>query len=178
MTLHATAHRKVVGAAVAALALVGVLAGCSSHPGAAAVVDGRTIPASDVVSAVSDLKPAVPSVTSAQVLNILIEGPTVVQLASDKGHGVSPEEAKAAVDAFFTAAQVTPPASYSAATLEIGYLKAAVGKLNADTADATVTQEYQDRLGKLHVTVNPRFGSWADAQLGDPLAPSWMVPGQ
>ena len=60
MTQHATARRRIAGGAAAALTLVGLLAGCSSHPGAAAVVDGRTITSAELVTVVDELKPAVP----------------------------------------------------------------------------------------------------------------------
>ena len=93
MTQHATARRKIVGVVAAVLALAGLVSGCSSRPGAAAVVDGRAIPASDIVTVVDELKPAVPTISSALVLNTLIQEPTLVQLASDKGMGVSPDDA-------------------------------------------------------------------------------------
>ena len=175
MTQHATARRKIVGVVAAVLALAGLVSGCSSRPGAAAVVDGRAIPASDIVTVVDELKPAVPTISSALVLNTLIQEPTLVQLASDKGMGVSPDDAKAALDSFFTTNNLTPPSSYSPATMEVGYHQAAAAKLTADTADTTVNQEFGDRLGKLDVSVNPRFGAWADLQVGDPVPPTWIV---
>ncbi len=175
MTQHATARRRIVGAAAVALGLAGLLAGCSSHPGAAAVVDGRAIPASDVVTVVDELKPAVPTISSTLVLDTLIQEPTLVQLASDKGMGVSPDDAKAALDSFFTSNGLTPPSSYAPATMEVGYHQAAAAKLTADTADTTVNQAFGDRLGALDVSVNPRFGSWADLQVGDPVPPTWIV---
>ncbi len=178
MTQHATAHRRIVGV-TAALALAGALAGCSSQPGAAAVVDGRAIPASDIVTVVDQLKPAIPTVSSSLVLNTLIQEPTLVQLASDMGQGVSAGDAKSTLDGFFTANNLTPPASYSAATMEVGYHQAAAAKLSADTADSTaINQQFGDRLGKLTVSVNPRFGSWSNLQVGAPVTPTWIVAGQ
>ncbi|HEY0118681.1 MAG TPA: hypothetical protein VGC04_07875 [Cellulomonas sp.] len=175
MTQHATARRRIVGAAAVSLALAGLLTGCSSRPGAAAVVDGQAISTSDVVTVVDELKPAVPDVTATLVLNTLIQEPTLVQLASDKGFGVSADDAKAALDSFFTTNNLTAPTSYSAATLEVGYHQAAAGKLNGATDIATISQEFADRLGKLDVSVNPRFGTWSDNQVGDPVAPTWVV---
>ena len=175
MTQHATARRRIVGAAAVTLTLAGLLAGCSSRPGAAAVVDGRTIRTSDVVSVVDDLKPALGDVSATQVLNILIEEPMLVQLAADHGQGVSDADARSTLDAFFTSAKLTPPARYSPATLEVGLHQAANAKLAADTTDATLAQDYTDRLGKLAVTVNPRFGTWDQGQLGAAAAPSWVV---
>jgi hypothetical protein len=175
VTQHATARRRIVGAAAAALTLAGLLAGCSTRPGAAAVVDGRTIRTSDLVAVVADLKPALGDVSAAQVLNILIEEPMLVQLAADHGQGVSAADAKSTLDAFFTSAKVTPPAGYSAATLQVGLHQAANAKLRADTTDTTLSQDYTDRLAKLAVTVNPRFGTWDQGQLGAAAAPSWVV---
>lgn len=178
MTQHVTARRRIVGGAAAALTLVGLLAGCSSHPGAAAVVDGRSIPSSDLVTVVDELKPAIPQVSATLVLNTLIQEPTLVQLASDKGYGVSPDDAKATLDGFFTQAGVTPPSSYSEPTLEVGLHQAAATKLNDATDLTDVNTEFGDRLGKLDVSVNPRFGSWSQLQVGDPVTPSWIVAGQ
>ena len=175
MTQHATARRRIVGAAAAALTLAGLLAGCSSQPGAAAIVDGRTIRSSDVGAVVDDLKPALGDVSATQVLNILIEEPLLVQLAADHGQGVSDADARSTLDAFFTSATLTPPASYSRATLLVGLHQAANAKLAADTADTTLSQDYQDRLAKLAVTVNPRFGTWNQGQLGAAAAPGWVV---
>ena len=178
MTQHATARRRIVGGAAAALTLVGLLAGCSSRPGAAAIVDGREISASDVVTVVDELKPAIPSVTSSLVLNTLIQEPTLVQMAADNGVGVSADDAKSTLDSFFAAGNLTPPSSYSAATLEVGYHQAAATKLSAGTDATTLNQQFADRLGTLDVSVNPRFGSWSDLQLAAPAAPSWVVSGQ
>lgn len=175
MTQHATARRTVVGVVAAALTLTGLLSGCSSRPGAAAIVDGRTITTSDVVAVVDDLKPALGSVSATQVLNILIEEPMLVQLAADHGQGVSSADAKATLDGFFTAAKLTPPATFSPATMEVGLHQAANAKLAADTSDTTLGQDYTTRLAKLQVTVNPRFGTWDQGQLGAAAAPSWVV---
>ena len=178
MTQHATARRRIAGGAAAALTLVGLLAGCSSHPGAAAVVDGRTITSAELVTVVDELKPAVPDVTAALVLNTMIQEPTLVQLASDKGYGVSDDDAKSTLDEFFTQAGVTPPSSYSPATLEVGLHQAAATKLNAATDLTDINTEFGNRLDALDVTINPRFGTWSDYQVGDPVSPSWIVAAQ
>lgn len=177
MTQHATARRKIVGAAAAALALAGLLAGCSGRPGAAAIVDGRVIPTSDIVTVQQELKPAVGDVTTQQVLNILIQEPTVVQLASESGDGVSEADAKATLDSFFTGNNLTPPASYSPPTIEVGLHQAAAQKLGNDTNSASIGQEFNSRLAKLAVSVNPRFGTWDGSQgsITASTAPSWMV---
>ena len=178
MTQHVTARHRILGVVATVLALTGLLAGCSSRPGAAAIVDGRTIKTSDVVAVVDDLKPALGDVSATQVLNILIEEPMLVQLAADHGQGVSTADAKTTLNAFFTSAKLTPPTSYSPATLEVGLHQAANAKLAADTSDTTLAQDYTARLAKLSVTVNPRFGTWNQGQLGAAATPSWVVAHQ
>ena len=175
MTQHATARRRIVGAAAAALTLAALLAGCASRTGAAAVVDGRAIPASEVVTVVDELKPAIPNVTTTLVLNTLIQEPTLVQVAQEHDLGVSDADAKSTLDSFFTGANLTPPTSYSAATLEIGLHQAAAAKLNASDDISTISQDFADRLGKLDVSVNPRYGSWQDSQVGAAVTPTWIV---
>jgi len=177
VTQHATARRKIVGAAAAALALAGLLAGCTGQPGAAAIVDGRVIPTSDVVTVQDELKPAVGDLTSQQVINILIQEPTVVQLASEHGDGVSEADAKTTLDGFFTSNNATPPASYAPATIQVGLHQAAAQKLGNDTNSASIGQEFNDRLAKLKVDVNPRFGTWDPSQgsITASTTPSWMV---
>jgi hypothetical protein len=177
VTQHATARRKIVGAAAAALALAGLLAGCTSKPGAAAIVDGRAIPTSDIVTVQDELRPAVGDVTTQQVLNILIQEPTVVQVASEHGDGVSDADAKATLDGFFTTNNLTPPASYAPATMQVGLHQAAGQKLQADANSAAIGQEFNDQLAKVKVTVNPRFGTWdaSQGQVAASTTPSWMV---
>ena len=58
---------------------------------------------------------------------------------------------------------------------EVGLHQAANAKLAADTSDTTLGQDYTTRLAKLQVTVNPRFGTWDQGQLGAAAAPSWVV---
>ena len=177
MTQHATARRKIVGAAAAALALAGLLAGCTGQPGTAAIVDGRAIPTSDVVTVQNELKPALGDVNTQQVLDILIQEPTVVQLAVEHGVAVSDEEAKATLDTFFTANNQTPPATFSPATMQVGLHQAAGQKLGNDANSAQIGKEFADRLAKLDVSVNPRFGTWDGSQgsIAASTAPSWVV---
>lgn len=173
MSTSWTARRGV--AAAAALALAGVLAGCSSHPGAAAVVDGRQIPSSDVQAALADLKPAAPSLTAQLVLQTLIQEPTLLQLARDEGVGVSDGDGKKLLDSLYTSAGVPAPASYAPATLVVGEHQAALTNLQKlDDIDA-VSQEFADRLGELDVTVNPRFGGFEAGAVTAPTAPTWVV---
>lgn len=175
MTQHVTARRRIVRAAAAGLALAGLLAGCASHPGAAAVVDGRQISASDVATALDELRPAAATLTPQLVLQTLIEEPTVVQLASDEGIGVSDDDAKATLDSYFQASDLEAPGDYSPATLVVGRREAAIAKLSAQQDVDRIGQEYLDRLGALHVSVNPRFGSFDAGKVTDPIQPVWMV---
>lgn len=177
MTHLPTARTRIVGAAAAALVLVGLVSGCSARPGAAAIVDGRAIPTSDVVAVVDDLSPALGQVNASQILTILIEEPVIVRLADDHGKGVSDADAKTTLDGFFTASGTTPPARYSSATLLVGLHQAANAKLAADTTASTLAQDFTQRLAALHVSVNPRFGTWdpSQGQLGAAATPSWIV---
>jgi SpoU rRNA methylase family enzyme len=175
VTTHVTARARIVGGAAAALLVAGFLAGCAARPGVAAVVDGREIPASDVSAVLADLKDAAPALTAQNVLQILIEEPTAVQLASDEDVAVSDDDGKQLLDSVFSQAGVATPKEYASATLVVGKHQAAIGKLQGLDDVSAAAQEFGDRLGKLDVTVNPRYGTFDAGSVGDPVQPSWIV---
>lgn len=168
--------RRIASGAVVALTLAGLVAGCSSHPGAAAVVDGREIAASDVADAVTELEPAFPGVSALSALQILIDEPTLSDLASGAGLAVSDEDAIAYLTNQLEGQGQPTPEEFSSGTLAIGRYLAAVEKLNASPDIAELGQEYTERVSQLDVTVNPRYGSYdASGGLAAPVTPPWVV---
>jgi len=73
--------RSMVGALVA-LVTAAVLSACAGQPGAAAVVDGTSIPTSDLQTALDELGPYVQGASPAAVLGVLIIEPTVSDMAA------------------------------------------------------------------------------------------------
>src|SRR6185503_15664229 len=61
-------------------------------------VDGTVISASDVEAALTELSPYYQGATTTNLLAVLVQEPTVVELAEEKGVGVSDEDAQALLD--------------------------------------------------------------------------------
>ena len=97
MAVQWRAGVRAAGVLVALVTTAG-LAGCAGQPGAAAVVDGTPIPTADVQAALTELSPYYQGATTTNLLAVLVQEPTVVELAEEKGVGVSDEDAQALLD--------------------------------------------------------------------------------
>lgn len=174
-----TGLRRTVGT-LGTLALVaGVLAGCAdgARPGTAAVVDGRTIPASEVSDAISQLGPLFNGATPELILQVLIDEPTLTQLAADKGVGINDDEARQFLAQSFQGAGVAAPAHYSAGALSIARYQIAASKVQALPDSAGAVADLQKRITAMKVTVNPRYGTFDPTAAGvaAPTASPWIV---
>lgn len=174
-----TSLRRTVGT-LGSLALVaGVLAGCAdgARPGTAAVVDGRTIPASEVSDAMSQLAPLFNGATPELILQVLIDEPTLTQLAADKGVGINDGEASQFLAQSFQSAGVAAPAHYSTGSMSIARYQIAASKVQALPDSAGAVADLQKRITALKVTVNPRYGTFDPTAAGvsAPTASPWIV---
>jgi len=159
-----------------ALATTVTLAGCAGQPGAAAVVDGTAIPTSDVQAALTELAPYFQGVTTTNVLAVLVQAPTVVELAEEKGVGVSDEDAQALLDSVVQQKVKGATADFTAPSLAVAKYSIAYTNLQGLPDASDVGKEIDTRLRKLDVDVNPRFGSLTDGnQVADPTTAPWMV---
>lgn len=158
-----------------ALTTVG-LAGCAGQPGAAAVVDGTAIPTSDVEAALTELLPWFQGVTTTNVLSVLVQEPTVVELAEEKGVGVSDEDAQALLDQVVKQKSADATATFTEPSLAVARYSIAYSNLE-DLANASeIGEEIDTRLRALDIEVNPRFASLEEGfQIGAPVAPPWLV---
>jgi hypothetical protein len=161
-----------------ALTTVG-LAGCAGQPGAAAVVDGQAIPTADVQAALDELEPYFQGVTTTNVLAVLVQEPTVVELAEEKGVGVSDEQAQELLDQVVQQKVAGATATFTEPSLAVARYSIAFTNLQ-DLPDAeAVGEQIDQRLRDLDVEVNPRFGSLADGnQIAAPTTPAWLVASQ
>ncbi len=166
---------RIVAAAAVALTVVGVLAGCSGRPGAAAVVDGRAIASSDVATALAELKPVYTTASVQGVLATLISEPALIEAASQHGVGVSDEDGEATLRASFASAGVDAPEAFSPATIAIGRYLAAADKVNAIDDPQPIVDEFSQRMQQQDVQVNPRFGTFEQGSVVDPVPPAWVV---
>lgn len=166
---------RVRAAGVLAALTVG-LTGCVGQPGAAAVVDGTAIPTSDVEAALTELLPWFQGVTTTNVLSVLIQEPTVVDLAEEKGVGVSDEEAQALLDQVVKQKAPDATATFTEPSLAVARYSIAYSNLEEVPDASEVGEEIDTRLRALDIEVNPRFASLEEGfQVGPPARPSWLV---
>lgn len=174
-----TGLRRTVGAAGSLLLVAGVLAGCAdgARPGTAAVVDGRTIPASEVSDAMTQLSPLFNGATPQLILQVLIDEPTLTKLAADKGVGINDDEANQFLAQSFKSAGVPAPAHYSAGAMSIARYQLAANNVQGLSDSASAVADLQKRLQALKVTVNPRYGAFdpTQAAVAAPTASPWIV---
>jgi hypothetical protein len=174
----AQGRRRAAGAAaLAALAALAV-SGCSSEGGAAAVVDGKVIPLSDVHTAMSELRPYLREPTPTGILEVLVIEPTVARVAAEHGVVVSPQQVEDRL-----AAQVTGSQGEGAAVPQFSDPSLAVGRFVVlqeglqQLPDVQAVQEdIASELEGLDVEVNPRYGSDFSLAGIAPAEHPWLVP--
>ena len=174
-----TGLRRAVGTVGSLVLVAGVLAGCAegARPGTAAVVDGRTIPATEVSDAMSQLGPLFNGATPQLILQVLIDEPTLTQLAADKGVGTNDGEATQFLAQSFQSAGIATPAHYTAGAMSIARYQVAANNVQGLADSATAVADLQKRLAVLKVTVNPRYGTFDPTAAGvaAPTAAPWIV---
>jgi hypothetical protein len=167
---------RVVGVLVG-VAAVAVLAGCSGgEPGAAAVVDGTAIPTADVRTAKDELGPYLQAVTSLNVLNVLVQAPTVVALADKEGVGVSDQDAQALLASIATQNGAKGTPTFSEPSLTVAKYSIAYNNLQGLPNAKDVASKLSEEIAALDVTVNPRFGDVGDDNaIAAPTTQPWIV---
>ncbi|MBO9569902.1 MAG: hypothetical protein J7503_13930 [Cellulomonas iranensis] len=162
------------------VAAVALLAGCSGQPGAAAVVDGRTISTAELARADEELKPIFQGAGTNDVLGVLINEPFATEVAAERGVGVSDEQALdllRSVTEQALGAEAAADAEFGEGALAVARYSLAVTGLRdvPDAQDAML--EYQEKISAADVEVNPRFGDYTpETGVTAPVAPSWIVP--
>jgi hypothetical protein len=177
----------------ASLALTPLLSACgSTQAGAAAVVGDRRITVGELQTATSEVRTIVsdPSqVNQPLVLGWLIAYPYVMQVATEQGHGVSPQDALGFFKgAKFTNAQGgTTPSDASIKAVQTAYALSLLTGQNTATPESAkkATEEVLADLRAAHITVNPRYGTfdyaWDDQTQSftlSPRTPNWLQPTQ
>ncbi|WP_315095878.1 hypothetical protein [uncultured Cellulomonas sp.] len=162
-----------------ALTTTAGLAGCAGQAGAAAVVDGTAISTADVRDALDELEPWFQGVTTTNVLAVLVQEPTVVELAEEKGVGVSDEEARALLAQVVQQKVAGATATFTEPSMAVARYSIAFTNLQGLPDAEAVGAEIDARLRELDVEVNPRFGSLEDGnQVAAPLPVPWVVAPQ
>ena len=162
---------KVIGAL-----LVGLLAlsACGTHPGAAAVVNGNTVAEQDVSAASTEMSAVLGGeVNSQAVLQILIVGPTAIQVASRHGLGVSADEARQFLDEQATMNEQEPAEGYSNSTLVVARYLMLQETLQVSPEAAEVGSELAQEIEEMEIELSPRYGEWTP-QGPTPVQPEWI----
>lgn len=167
---------RVVGAGLVGVLALGALGACSGRPGAAAVVDGRTISTSELHTVLTELGPYFQDRSTNGVLQAMVQERPMIDLAAEKGVGASDEDAQKLLDQVAQQAGTPGTPTFSPASVEVARASASLSNLqslsDADAALAELTQ----RIAAQHVTVNPRFGSLGKGNAVEPaLARPWFV---
>jgi hypothetical protein len=163
-----------------AVAAVALLAGCTGQPGAAAVVDGRTISTAELATAAEQLKPIFNGGGANDVLGVLINEPFATEVAAERGVGVSDEQALdllRSVTEQALGAEAAADAEFGEGALAVARYSLAVTGLRdvPDAQDAML--EYQEKITSADIEVNPRFGDYTpETGVTAPVAPSWLLP--
>ncbi|SFK21034.1 hypothetical protein SAMN05216467_2526 [Cellulomonas sp. KH9] len=173
--------RRTRGRVLVAAAVVtgGLLAGCSTHPGDAAVVDGRAITTAELATTFEELTPIFQGAGPQDVLGVLITEPFATELAAEQGDGVSDQQA---LDLLRTVAE-RAVGEQEAARMEFGPGAVAIARYSLAVAalqdapdPAAAVAEYQARVLDADIVVNPRFGEFTtDLGVAPPTTPPWIV---
>ena len=156
--------------AVAGVAFAALLAGCSAHPGTAAVVDGRAISQDYLDEAYEDANAQGIVIDKPTMLVLIIAAPYFVEAADENGVGVSNGEAREA------AATLTEDASRG--FVEFLRLQLALQNLRNLPDGEGVIVEVDQRVRAIEMDINPRYGELnpETAEIARPPLP-WIVEG-
>ena len=158
---RATRRHLRASAAFGALLLVGAVSACSGQPGAAAVVDGRTISVEDVQNGTRELAPFYQGVTPSAVLTVLVEEPTVTAFASAHGVGVSDQQARDALAGLSSVSVKGSDSTFTAPSVAVERYLLAQAAVQALADAQTSVPALQKQIADLHVDVSTRFGTVA-----------------
>lgn len=166
-TRHRAARTAVALAVGAAL-----LTGCAQTPGAAAVVDGRTISETTLQRATAELGTLVPSgIPTEQVLINLIAAPYLLDRATRAGAGVSDAEARQLGDQLAAQAGLAEAPELGEGSLTVLRATLAQQKLAQQPDAAEVFAEFEEDLAAADVELSPRYGSFDLTSPGGIVAP-------
>ncbi len=172
-------RKRLLGPLASLALVVAFAAGCGPAPGAAATVDGDVIGQDEVASVVEDLGLYGLPVTPSQALVGLITAPTLVDVGSDTGYGVSDDDAVSALDNVAAQNGIDPPLDPDLSDSTLLFVKGALitAGLQGDPSGADLLADYAAQVAALDVTVSPRYGTWdPDALLQAPTYDWQLVP--
>ncbi len=164
---------KVVAAlAIGALALVA----CSTTPGTAATVNGRTITEAQVSQASAEMSEVLGlQVDRQQMLSRLVSTPTVAAVAQQHGIAASDtESAEVLARQAESVGAAVPEDGFSAPTLVIAQSLILEQMVQAAPNAEQIANQIETGRAEMDVQLSPRYGQW-DAETGPvPAPPEWI----
>lgn len=173
MALRSRLVKVVCTMVVAAFAV----AGCAGQPGAAAVVDGRTITERSLSDATTELTEVLGGAASpAAILEVMIQAPFAVQTASEHGVAISTDEASDFLDAEVAARGDQPPADgYGEEALAVARYLFLLGMIEQAPEGQEIMTDLGQRLQEAEVQLSPRYGNWnAEQAMVEQTLPEWL----
>lgn len=163
-------RRAVVAGAV--LSVAAVTAGCSTHPGAAAVVDGHEISEAELEGAVADFAEIV-DVTPAELLNTLVAMQATDEVAEEHGVAVSGSDALAVL-----AAQGLDTSDFTSGGTEVARYIVTRAEVLEHVDGAQISADMDAARVAADIEVNPRYGE-LDVTTGTivEVVPAWIFTG-
>lgn len=164
--------RRVAAAAVV-LGLATATAGCSAHPGAAAIVDGDQITEADLARVIDELGPYLNNPTPSAVLTAIVQSEAWLAVAASQNIEVTDDQGREFLDQLASGAGADP-AAWGHESLVIARVQVASSELTSAAED--LQDEFTAAVADLGVTVNPRYGGF-DAETGEVGAAElpWIV---
>lgn len=146
-----------------------LLTGCA-RPGTAATVNGERITEDSVSVLAADMTELQGSETppSSALQSLIISGP-VLEVASETGNGVSPQQGVELLDGI-VAQSGAQPWDYSDELVLVAQMSVAV-----QSTDEEFTTAIQTALEEAEVEVSPRYGAWDAAEGVQGAVWPWIV---
>jgi hypothetical protein len=160
--------------ALGAVGLAAGLAACSGQPGAAAVVDGRAIPVSDVQDAQTELSPFFQGVTPSAMLAVLVQEPVLRAFLEEEDAGISQDQAETALSQLVEQSGGDPDAQFSEASRAVVRYTLEYSALQQLGTSADI-EKFTQALTDLDLQVSPRFGSVDTGNVISPTTYPWIV---
>ncbi|HMO11063.1 MAG TPA: hypothetical protein PKB06_06085 [Actinotalea sp.] len=165
-----------LGTAVVALTLAAGLAGCSVSPGAAAVVDGRTIGQAEVAATFDDLAPLLSDAQPKTVVQALIVAPYVIAAAEDNGVGASAAEGVALLRQVAEATGAPVRSTYSDGAVQIARSEVSGQNLAALPDGQSIMAGVTETIAAREIQVNPQYGAFSAESLSvQAIAWPWIA---
>ncbi|MDO8121473.1 hypothetical protein Q6346_09130 [Isoptericola sp. b490] len=165
-----TVIRTLAGAVLAAT----LLAGCSVHPGVAAVVGDRSISQSELQQTYAQLKPMLANSDPANLLSGLITAPDVVAAAEQNGVGVSDDDAVTLLNSIVTQQKLPAVSEWTPDAVLLARSQLAAQALQKLDQATSVFAALSKTLAAHDIQVNPQYGTWSGGQITS-APPAWIA---